>query len=57
MLICAKCQKEIKYMVGKNNEIYTLDPTLKTIVTERGAIIKGYSIHKCDSQGIKNDKR
>ena len=57
MLICAKCQKEIKYMVGKNSEIFTLDPTLKTIVTERGAIIKGYSIHKCDSQGIKNDKR
>lgn len=48
MLVCSNCKKYIKYIVSKNNTVLIVEPDVKTLVTEKGRIVKGYSIHECE---------
>ena len=48
MLVCSNCKRYIKYIVSKNNIVLTVDPEIKTLITEKGRIVEGYSIHECD---------
>lgn len=50
MLICSNCKKHIKYIVIKNNTVLIVDPEIKTLVTEKGRIVEGYSIHECEEK-------
>lgn len=50
MLVCSNCKKHIKYIVSKNNTVLIVDTDVKTLVTEKGRIVEGYSIHKCEGK-------
>ena len=48
MMICPKCQQDVKYIVSKDNEVLVVNPTVSSIVTDKGRIVTGYQLHKCD---------
>ena len=47
MLICPKCQNEVKYIVSKDNEVLVVNPAVDYIVTDTGRKVAGYKLHEC----------
>ena len=52
MIKCPKCHKKIKYIISRDNQVLIADAVLYTLVTEKGSIVKGYFLHKCEEKKL-----
>lgn len=57
MQVCNKCGKEIKYIAGSYDKVYTCEAQETEFVTANGHKLTGYSIHICKAVDIKKDNK
>jgi hypothetical protein len=51
MVRCPKCGTEIKYIPMREHTV-VVDAAYVEVVTDRGMLVKGHSIHKCPNAEV-----
>jgi hypothetical protein len=47
MTLCPKCGATVRYIAGRGDRIFTVDPSPHTLINEKGRVLTGFLEHKC----------
>jgi hypothetical protein len=50
MTLCPKCGMPVRYIAASRaggNEMFAVDPLPRTLISERGRVLTGFTEHKC----------